>query len=93
MKRRSPRPEGMKPNQIESAQDIMRRYPCLTAHLIAESLGYATPTKAALIIRDAKYREQNWCEWIAACYQSDPQEAVRDAFRHRHHHRGYMAKW
>ena len=30
----------------ESPQEIMRRYPRITAHIIAESLGYATPTKA-----------------------------------------------
>src|SRR5437870_4302405 len=42
---------------VQAPEDIMRRYPRITAHIIAESLGYATPTKAALILRDAKYRQ------------------------------------
>jgi hypothetical protein len=44
-------------------KDIMRRYPRITAHIIAESLGYATPTRAAVILNDTKHRRENWCEW------------------------------
>jgi len=32
----------------------MKRYPCITAHIIAESLGYATPSCAARILKDEK---------------------------------------
>jgi len=78
---------------IEAPQEIMKRYPRITAHIIAESLGYATPTTAALILRDAKYRQENWCEWIYSCYNRDPLGAVQDAIRNRHHHKGYMAEY
>ena len=78
---------------METAAEIMRRYPRLTAHIIAESLGYATPTSAALILRDAKHRQENWCEWIYACYDRNPLGAVQAAIRKRHHHTGYMAEY
>ena len=71
----------------------LQRYPRICAHIIAESLGYATPTRAAMILRDAKYRQENWCEWIHACYSCNPLPAVRDAIRSRHHHTGYMAEY
>jgi len=57
----------------------MKRYPRITAHIIAESLGYAT--------------RKNYCEWIYSCYGSDPLPAVKNAIRNRHHHKGYMAEY
>jgi hypothetical protein len=78
---------------MEDAMEVMRRYPRITAHIISESLGYATPTGAALILRDAKHQQQNWCEWIYSCYQCDALRAVQDAIRNRHSHRGYMAEY
>ena len=78
---------------METAEAVMRRYPRITAHIIAESLGYATPSRAALILCDAKYRRENWCEWIDACYGRDALRAVKDAIRKRHHHTGYMAEY
>ena len=80
-------------NETESVQDTMKRYPRLVAHIIAESLGYATPTKAALILGDAKHRRENWCEWIYSCYGRDPLRAVQASIRNRHHHRGYMSEY
>ena len=77
----------------ESPQNIMRRYPRITAHIIAESLGYATPTTAALILRDAKHVRENWCEWIYSCYNRDALRAVQDAISKRHSHSGYMAEY
>ena len=71
----------------------MRRWPRVTAHLIAESLGYATPTEAATIVADGKDGQTNYCEWIDACYQGDARAALRDAINHRYHHRGYMAEY
>ena len=71
----------------------MRRYPRLTAHVIAESLGYATPSRAAAIVRDARERRPNYCEWIDACYGCDPLPAVKNAIRNRHYHKGYMAEY
>ena len=31
-----------------SIKDVMKKYPRITAHIIAESLGYATPSCAAV---------------------------------------------
>ncbi len=78
---------------METPEEIMGRYPRITAHIIAESLGYATPTKAALILRDAKHRQENWCEWIYTCYDKNPLRAVQAAIRNRHTHKGYMAEY
>ena len=44
--------------------DYLRRYPRICAHIIAESLGYAVPDVAAQILKDAKERRENFCEWI-----------------------------
>ncbi len=73
--------------------EIMKRYPRITAHVIAESLGYATPSFAALILRDAKYRQENWCEWIYTCYDKNPALAVKAAIQRRHSHHGFMAEY
>jgi len=71
----------------------MRRYPRITAHIIAESLGYATPSRAAAILRDAYLGRKNYCEWIDACYNGDALAAVRNAIRNRHIHKGFMADY
>jgi hypothetical protein len=76
-----------------SVQETMKRYPCITAHVIAESLGYATPSCAAWILKDAREGRKNYCEWIYSCYTSDPLEAVRNAIKNRHYHRGFMADY
>ncbi len=73
--------------------DYLRRYPRICAHVIAESLGYATPGVAASILKDAHEGNENWCEWIYSCYDRDPGRAVRDAIRRRHLHEGYMASY
>ena len=76
-----------------SLKEIMKKYPRITAHVIAESLGYATPSCAAQIVKDAREGRKNCCEWIYSCYGSDPLPAVRNAIRSRHHHEGYMAEY
>ncbi len=76
-----------------SLEDVRQRWPRVTAHLISESLGYATPDVAAFIIRDGLIGRRNWCEWIDACYQGDARRAMRNAITNRHHHRGYMADY
>ena len=78
---------------LEGPSDYLRRYPRICAHIIAESLGYATPTTAANILKDAKERKENWCEWIASCYHCDPRPAVQSAIRNRRFHEGYMASY
>lgn len=80
------------PMELTNAQ-VMRRWPRICAHLICESLGYATPSTAATILYDAAMGRENWCEWIAACYGCKPIPAVAKAIRCRHHHRGYMAEY
>ena len=76
-----------------STKEIMQRYPRTTAHIIAESLGYATPSCAANILRDARNGKNNYCEWIYSCYGGDPSKAVKNAIRNRHQHRGFMAEY
>jgi len=76
-----------------SIKETMKRYPRLTAHIIAESLEYATPSCAARILKDAREGRKNYCEWIYSCYGSDPMPAVKDAIRNRHYHKGYMAEY
>lgn len=75
------------------ASKILRRCPRLVAHLIAESLGYATPMGAAIIIADAHRGRPNFCEWIAACFRGDPRPAVRRAIEYRRTHTGFMASY
>ncbi len=77
----------------DSPMEVMRRWPSLTAHLICESLGYATPTKAGLIILDAINNRENWCEWVYACYNKNPKIPLQRAIKGRHHHEGYMAEY
>ncbi len=78
---------------MDNLQEVMRRYPRITAHIIAESLGYATPSKAALILKDARERKENWCEWIYSCYDRNPLKAVQASIRNRHYHKGFMAEY
>jgi len=73
--------------------EVLRRYPRTVAHVIADSLGYATPGLAAQIVADAIDGKSNWCEWIASCYGGDARRAVRRAIHDRHYHRGYMADY
>lgn len=79
-------------NDKTPPRDVMARYPRLCAHIISESLGYATPSTAAVILRDAASGNENWCEWIFSCYGRDPMKAVRAAIAKRHLHHGYMAE-
>ena len=58
-----------------------------------KSLGYATPTKAALIGLDGMYGRENWCEWVYTCYGCDARKALNNSIRNRHHHKGYMAEY
>lgn len=83
----------MSRRELRSADDFLRRYPRLCAHVIAESLGYATPLTAAHILQDAAEGRKNHCEWISSCYRADPASAVRAAIQRRAHHHGYMASY
>src|SRR2546422_6511532 len=83
----------MSRQNLDGALDYLRRYPRICAHIIAESLGYATPRTAATILRDAVDGKPNYCEWILSCYGGDAHRAVEQAIRHRRHHEGYMASY
>jgi hypothetical protein len=72
---------------------VMALWPRTVAHVVAGSLGYATPTVAARIVADARARRPNWCEWIDACHGRDAHAAVLFCVRGRHHHRGPMAEY
>ena len=74
-------------------EEVMRRYPRLCAHIICESLGYATPTVAASILKAAIHGQKHYCEWIAACFHGEPVPAVRNAIKFRRFHRGYLASY
>ena len=76
---------------VKSPADYLRRYPRICANIICHSLGYATPTKAAIILMHADRNEPDYCEWIDACYHGDARSAISDAIRNRHMHHGFMA--
>jgi hypothetical protein len=75
------------------AREFMERYPRITAHIISESLGYATPSTAARIGLDGMYGRENYCEWISYCYAGDARKALQNAIRNRHCHYGFMADY
>ena len=74
-------------------QVILQLWPRTVAHVIAGSLGYATPTVAARIVADAHAGRRNYCEWIDACFAGDARAAVRHCLRGRRGHRGPMADY
>ena len=79
--------------ELTASKDYLARYPRICAHIIAESLGYATPLCAASILKDAREDRENWCEWIFSCHGKEPKQAVRRAIENRHRHQGYMAEY
>ncbi len=77
----------------QETTDCIRRYPRLTAHIMAASLGYCTPAAAAMVLIDAKSARKNECIWIRLCYSSNPVPAVQQAFRQRHYHHGGLSDY
>jgi len=88
-----------------SRDGAMARWPRLTAHLIAESLGYHTPKSAANHIASVKQGQTFPCEWVVACFYrgigetgyKDELDAswgpIRKAIANRHYHTGFMASY
>jgi len=74
-----------------TTREFMQRYPRITAHIISESLGYATPSAAARIGLDGMYGRSNYCEWVDSCYSGDARRVLQNAIRSRHHHEGFMS--
>lgn len=83
----------MQKKKPETAHEFIRRYPRVTAHIIAESLGYATPLRAAQIGLDGLHGRINYCEWVDACYRGNARACLENSIRNRHHHKGYMAEY
>ena len=77
----------------ESPREFMKRYPRITAHIIAESLGYATPSAAAIIGLDGMNRRKNYCEWVHSCYGADACKVLERSIKNRHYHKGFMAEY
>ena len=82
-----------------SVEDVLKRYPRLTAHLVCQSLGYFSPLSAARAILDHATQTSNACEWyihMAGNGRSLLQvnrDTIAQAFRSRRSHRGYMADY
>jgi len=77
----------------ETPDEFISRYPRITAHIIAESLGYATPITAARIGLDGLHGRDNYCEWIYSCYGGNARAALEKSLQSRHYHSGYMAEY
>lgn len=60
-----------------TSADYVARYPRTCAHIIAGSLGYATPSTAGRILADADQGRPNFCEWVASCFKTSAVECVK----------------
>ena len=96
----SPIHPGRIPAANLSTEDALRRWPRLTAHLIAESLGYFTPEGAANALLLFKRGQENWCDWFLHMASVGRKrirqvavETLRRAIRGRAFHHGYMASY
>lgn len=81
--------------KLDSREDYLARYPRTVAHIIAGSLGYASPLCAAGILWDAHRGRPNGCEWVYSCFKCDARACVRRCVHDyaRHNHRGFMASY
>lgn len=91
---------GRTPVTALSIEGALARWPRLTSHLIAESLGYFTPEGAANALLAFKRGQEHWCEWYLhmAALGRKPivqvgAETLRRAIRTRRYHRGYMGSY
>jgi hypothetical protein len=81
--------------------EIVKHYPRLTAHLIAESLGYFSVSAAAHAIKAYKDNKEWWCEWYIDIQMkgrlTDMKEinkyVIQRAIANRHGHKGSMASY
>jgi len=80
-------------HSLTDNRSVLRRFPRLCAHLICESLGYATPSTAASILRAYIHGKRHYCEWLNACYDANPVPVIQSTYQRRHSHRGYMAHY
>ena len=75
-----PRPFSLSAWGAMTAEEVLRRWPRLCAHLICESLGYFSPLAAAGAILRLKQNEPNYCEWFYdyACKWRAREQAQRN---------------
>ena len=92
-------PAPSKPSKPTTCQQVLRKYPLLTAHLICESLGYLTPVSAANAILSHINRIPFYCEWYIDSAGTNPDnvlefgaKTINNAFCRRRFHQGYMAE-
>ncbi len=86
-------------------EEVMVKYPKITAHLIAESLGYFTPHSAAIAIIKAKQNEPYYCEWYTFCARAYgdmwdeenvkkvTKKTLTRAIKNRHAHKSGMSNY
>ena len=85
--------------ELRTAEDAMRRWPILTAHMICESLGYFSPHAAAQALLDHHKGRASFSEWYMSragrgvTMLDVGRNTIRNAIRGRHHHHGYMADY
>ena len=92
-------PTTLRPTRPTTIDEVLVRYPRLTAHLMCESLEYFSPLSAARAILDHIRQTTNACEWYLdmARYGNSLIQINRDtigrAFKSRRFHKGYMAHY
>ena len=82
-----------------TSEDVIKRYPNITAHLICQSLGYFSPMAAANAIANHINGLETCCEWYIHMYDGKRtmleigHDMISQAISRRRHHRGYMADY
>ena len=82
-----------------TADEALKRYPRLAAHMICESLGYLSPRAAAVALANHRNGRETGSEMF--CHLKRPEESLLDtgrrfigeAFRRRGFHLGPMAHY
>lgn len=85
----------------KEALETVRRYPRLTAHLIAEGLGYFSVSAAARAIKAYKENVEFWCEWYIDIQERGGIKDIKEinkyiiqrAIANRHGHKGSMSSY
>jgi hypothetical protein len=79
--------------KVKTPKQFIHRYPAVTAHLIADSLGYFTPLAAARAGLDAIHGRENFCEYIYSTFECSAGACLNAAIKNRHNHKGAMADY
>ena len=91
----------------DELKKTLKRYPRLTANLIAESLGYFTPlgaAKAILLYQESRPYYNEWYSHQLMFHRTEDtdekelllkinRDTIKRAFTNRRHHRGYMSDY